>query len=44
MTVDDPAEGEGQVLDGRGEHNSGWVCKMTNKAGVDLWMKSGTYR
>ena len=29
MTVDDPAEGEGQVLDGRGEHNSGRVCKKT---------------
>ena len=29
VTVDDPAEGEGQILDGRGEHNSGRVCKKT---------------
>ena len=29
VTVDDPAEGEGQILDGRGEHNAGGVCKET---------------
>ena len=38
VTVDDPAEGEGQVLDGRGEHNSGRVCKMTNNRFVgEVW-------
>ena len=29
VTVDHPAEGQGQVLDGRGEHNAGRVCKKT---------------
>ena len=38
MTVDHPAEGQGQVLDGRGEHNAGRVCKKTFI--VAKWNKS----
>ena len=38
VTVDHPAEGQGQVLDGRGEHNAGRVCKKTFI--VAKWNKS----
>ena len=31
VTVDDPAEGQRQILDRRGEHNPGWVCNKTCK-------------